>query len=285
MAVKLRLARQGRKKAPFYHIVVADARAPRDGKFIEKIGTYNPMTSPATIEVDRNAAYEWLVKGAQPTDTVRAILRFKGVYYKRHLMRGLKKGALTVEQVDKMWAEWTDAKEGKITARKAQKKADTEAQRTKISGEAKAIKAVVDPNAANAFKAESDEALVDPNAANAFKAESDEVVAETAEEIVAVVNQEVESTQEEVAAEVTQEAVATEEVAAEVIEEAVATEAVATEEVATEEVATEEVATEEAVAEVTEEAVATEETVAEVTEEVVATTDEATTDEATTEEV
>ena len=81
MAVKLRLQRKGRKRAPFYHIVVADARSPRDGKYIERVGSYNPMTKPATIEIDRDAAFQWLLKGAQPTDTVRAILRFKGVLY------------------------------------------------------------------------------------------------------------------------------------------------------------------------------------------------------------
>ncbi|MCL4159912.1 UNVERIFIED_CONTAM: hypothetical protein GTU68_002963 [Idotea baltica] len=91
MAVRIRLARKGRKKKPFYHIVVADARAPRDGKYIDRIGSYNPLTVPATIEVDRDKAYEWLEKGAQPSDTARAILKFKGVYYKRHLMRGVSK--------------------------------------------------------------------------------------------------------------------------------------------------------------------------------------------------
>ena len=94
MAVKMRLSRKGRKKAPFYHIIIADARSPRDGKFIEKIGTYNPMTKPATIEIDRMAAFDWLSKGAQPTDTVKAILRFKGVYYRKHLMRGVKKTSI-----------------------------------------------------------------------------------------------------------------------------------------------------------------------------------------------
>lgn len=159
MPVKLRLSRKGRKKAPFYHIVVADARAPRDGKFIEKIGTYNPMTKPATIEIDRNAAYDWLVKGAQPTDTVRAILRFKGVYYKKHLMRGVKKGALTLEQVDTMWQKWIDAKEASIASRKASTLAEMEAFRKMVSGEAKAKVVVADEatkEAAQAFREDSD---------------------------------------------------------------------------------------------------------------------------------
>ena len=93
MAVKLRLQRKGRKKAPFYHIVVADSRSPRDGRFIEKLGTYNPLTVPATIELNRDKAFEWLMKGAQPTDTVNAILRFKGVLLKKHLQLGVAKGA------------------------------------------------------------------------------------------------------------------------------------------------------------------------------------------------
>jgi small subunit ribosomal protein S16 len=92
MPVKIRLQRHGSKKRPFYFIVVADGRAPRDGKFIQKIGTYNPLTVPATIQVDRQKALDWLHKGAQPTDTVRRILSFKGVLYLKHLLRGVKLG-------------------------------------------------------------------------------------------------------------------------------------------------------------------------------------------------
>lgn len=143
MPVKMRLSRKGRSKAPFYHIIIADSRSPRDGRFIEKIGTYNPMTKPATIDIDRDAAYDWLVKGAQPTDTVRAILRFKGVYYKKHLMRGLKKGALTQEQVDTMLAAWIQSKESKIQSRIEKNKSDIEAFRKAVSGEAKKAKAPV----------------------------------------------------------------------------------------------------------------------------------------------
>ena len=155
MPVKIRLSRQGRKRAPFYHIVIADSRSPRDGKFIERIGTYNPMTKPATIDIDRNKAYDWLTKGAQPTDTVRAILRFKGVYYKKHLMRGLKKGALTQEQVDTMWQQWIDAKESKISARREQTKADVNAFRLAVSGSAKVTTIKADEEtqlAAQAFR-------------------------------------------------------------------------------------------------------------------------------------
>ena len=117
MAVKIRLQRRGRKKKPFYHIVVADARAPRDGRFIEKIGVYNPMTQPATIDIDREKAYDWLMKGAQPTDTARAILRFKGVLYYKHLMRGVAKESLTQTEAIQKFNEWLDSKEAKIQKR------------------------------------------------------------------------------------------------------------------------------------------------------------------------
>jgi small subunit ribosomal protein S16 len=147
MAVKMRLQRHGRKKAPFYHIVVADARSPRDGKYIEKLGTYNPMTIPATIDIDRDSAYSWLEKGAQPTDTVRAILRFKGVMFKKHLMRGVKKGALTVEQVDEKYNAFIDLKEGKVTVRSEATKATKKAFYEAVSGKPKAKKVVEAPKA------------------------------------------------------------------------------------------------------------------------------------------
>lgn len=134
MAVKMRLQRKGRRKRPFYHIVVADGRAPRDGRFIERLGSYNPMTKPATIEIDRDKAFDWLEKGAQPTDTVRAILRFKGVYYKRHLMRGVAKGALTEEQAEAKYQEWIDAKESKIAARFEQTATERANLLAKLSG-------------------------------------------------------------------------------------------------------------------------------------------------------
>ncbi|WP_116127973.1 30S ribosomal protein S16 [Lewinella sp. IMCC34183] len=134
MPVKIRLQRKGRRKRPFYHIVIADARAPRDGKFIEKIGTYNPMTVPATIELDRSAAYDWLVKGAQPTDTVRAILRFKGVLYRKHLMRGVAKGALSQEEADQKYEEWIEAKEGTAAERRAAQEKKEAEFRAAVSG-------------------------------------------------------------------------------------------------------------------------------------------------------
>lgn len=134
MAVKIRLQRKGRKKRPFYHIVVADSRAPRDGRFIERLGLYNPMTKPATIELDRDKAYDWLIKGAQPTDTTRAILRFKGVYYRKHLMRGVKKGAMTQEEADAMYEKWVEEKEARIAERFAQTAKEKADFHAKVSG-------------------------------------------------------------------------------------------------------------------------------------------------------
>jgi small subunit ribosomal protein S16 len=141
MPVKIRLQRRGRKKSPFYHIVVADARAPRDGRFIEKLGTYNPMTKPATIELNRESAYKWLMEGAQPTDTARAILRFKGVLYRKHLERGVIKGALTQEQAMVKYQAWIDVKEEKIAARRAETNEEIRKFHEMINGKAPAKKA------------------------------------------------------------------------------------------------------------------------------------------------
>ncbi len=137
MAVKIRLQRKGRKKAPFYHIVVADARAPRDGRFIEKIGTYNPLTVPASISLQNDRAFHWVMVGAQPTDTVTAILRFKGVMYQKHLQLGVNKGAITQEQADTKLAAWMDEKEGRITAQKDSSAKKKEELRVKVDGVAK----------------------------------------------------------------------------------------------------------------------------------------------------
>jgi small subunit ribosomal protein S16 len=145
MAVKIRLQRHGRKKAPFYHIVIADARAPRDGKFIEKIGTYNPMTVPATIDIDRDAAYSWLTKGAQPTDTVAAILRFKGVMFRKHLMRGVAKGSLTEDQAMEKYNSFLETKEKKVSDRFAQTIENKKKVREQVFGTPKAPKVVEAP--------------------------------------------------------------------------------------------------------------------------------------------
>ena len=117
MAVKIRLQRHGSKKRPFYFIVVADARAPRDGKFIQKIGTYNPLTVPATIQIDRQKALEWLHKGAQPTDTVRRILSYKGVLFLKHLLRGVSLGLFDEATAMSKFQVWHEEHESKIRQR------------------------------------------------------------------------------------------------------------------------------------------------------------------------
>lgn len=118
MATKIRLQRHGKKGKPFYYIVVADGRAPRDGKFIERLGSYNPNTNPATIELNFDKAVTWVGNGATPTDTAKAILSYKGVLYKNHLNGGIAKGALTAEQADAKFATWLEEKSGKIQAKK-----------------------------------------------------------------------------------------------------------------------------------------------------------------------
>lgn len=114
MPAKIRLQRKGRKKRPFYYIVVADSRSPRDGKFIQKIGTYNPLTVPATIHLDRNRALHWLQKGAQPTDTVRRILSFKGVLYLKHLLRGVELGLFDEKAALEKFESWNAQHESLI---------------------------------------------------------------------------------------------------------------------------------------------------------------------------
>ena len=138
MAVKIRLQRHGKKGKPFYYIVVADARAPRDGRFIERLGSYNPNTNPATIDINFDKTLDWVNDGAQPTDTCRAILSYKGVLYKKHLQGGLKKGALTEEQVETKFQEWLDHKDGKITGKKTSLvSAKDEARKAALAAEAK----------------------------------------------------------------------------------------------------------------------------------------------------
>lgn len=132
MAVKLRLARHGRKARVFYHIVVADSRSPRDGRFIEKVGTYNPVTNPATIELNFDSALSWLMKGAQPTDTVRRILSYKGVLMKKHLLEGVKKGAFNEAEAERRFNAWLEEKNVKVSNKRndlaAAKRADEKAR-------------------------------------------------------------------------------------------------------------------------------------------------------------
>ena len=126
--VKIRLARRGRKKLAMYDVVVADARAPRDGRFIEKLGTYNPLTVPAKIDLKDDRAFHWLMQGAQPSDTVKAMLSNRGIMLKKHLQIGVIKGALTQEQADGKLEEWVKAKESKVQASTSKFAQDKEAQ-------------------------------------------------------------------------------------------------------------------------------------------------------------
>ena len=138
MATKIRLQRFGKKGKPFYHVVVADSRSPRDGKFIERLGSYNPNTNPATIDIDFDKTLDWVNKGAQPTDTCRAILSYKGILYKKHLEGGIKKGALTAEQAEAKFAEWLQSKEGKIEGKKESlTKSKEELKKAALAAEAK----------------------------------------------------------------------------------------------------------------------------------------------------
>ena len=186
MPVKLRLARHGRKKFAFYHIVAADGRAPRDGKFIEKLGIYNPNTNPATIELDFEKSLNWLENGAQPTETVRAILSYKGVLMKRHLMAGVRKGAFSEEEAEKRFAAWMKEKEAKIQTKKdGLDKALEEDIRQRLEAESK----ISETRAAEILKKRSELAEAMDKEASAIvdedAAESAEAVEATVEEVVA----------------------------------------------------------------------------------------------------
>ena len=175
MSVKIRLQRHGKKGKPFFHIVVADARARRDGRFIEKLGVYNPITNPATIELDVDAAVKWLNNGAQPTDTARAILSYKGALLKKHLQGGVAKGAFDEAEAEKRFNAWLESKEAAVNSKKdglAQSKADS--KKAALEAEAKVNEARITA----AAQAEA-EAKAAEEAANA---PVEEVVAETAEE-------------------------------------------------------------------------------------------------------
>jgi len=201
MSVKIRLQRHGKKQKPFYWVVAADARSKRDGKYLEKIGTYNPNTNPATIELNLDSAVKWLHNGAQPTDTAKAILSYKGALLKHHLDGGIRKGALTQEQADAKLAAWLEAKAGKVDAKKdGLSKAQADAK-------AKALKAEKEVNA--------------KRLAAAAQAEADAIAAATPaveEEVVAEEEVAVEAAAEEEVVETPAEEVAVEAVAEEVVE-------------------------------------------------------------------
>ena len=147
MATRIRLQRHGKKGKPVYHIVIADQRAPRDGRYIEKLGLYNPNINPAIIDIDFDKTVEWVMKGAQPSDTVRAILSYKGVYMKKHLLGGVAKGAFDEDEAQKRFDKWISEKENKVENKKsnlakeaeAEKKARLEAEKTYQEEKAKVI--------------------------------------------------------------------------------------------------------------------------------------------------
>jgi small subunit ribosomal protein S16 len=184
MAVKIRLARHGKKAYAFYHIVVADSRAPRDGKLIENLGTYNPNTNPATIELNFESALSWLNKGAQPTDTVRAILSRQGVMLKKHLDEGVRKGAFTAAVADERLAEWLKERDAKIIAMKqAFIKAGDDTAKQRLANESKTKEAKGAALAEKRHKLAADaKAKAEAEAAAKAKAKAEaEAVAKAAE--------------------------------------------------------------------------------------------------------
>jgi small subunit ribosomal protein S16 len=212
MATRIRLQRHGKKSKAFFHIVVADSRSKRDGRYIEKLGTYNPNTNPATIMLDFERSVHWVSVGAEASDTARAILSYNGVLMKEHLMRGVNKGALTAEQMEAKFAKWQEDKSGKITVkvdRLAKAKSDTE--KAKIADEieknqarAAAIAAAVQPEVEEAPAAEESttETLVEAaNEAVGATLEATDAVVEAATEAVLEATEEVAEAVAEVAEE------------------------------------------------------------------------------------
>jgi small subunit ribosomal protein S16 len=183
MATKIRLQRHGRKDYAFYQIVVADSRAPRDGKFIERVGSYNPNTNPATIDLNFERALYWLNTGAQPTDTVRAILSHEGVLLKKHLMGGVKKGAFTEEVAEQRFQAWKDSKNNATSALKNKNREAAKAEAAaRLEAEKEVNKAIAE-RVANK-KAELARAAAEAAAAAAAEAapaEEAEAPAESAE--------------------------------------------------------------------------------------------------------
>jgi len=216
MPVKIRLQRHGRSKRPFYHIVVADSRNRRDGKFIERIGDYNPLTIPATINLNVDRAFEWVMNGAQPTDTVRKMLTFKGVMYKKHLQRGVTKGAFDQEEADKRFNEWAEAKMSKVQERMAlelKKIEDKRAKRNEDESAKRSAKLLAKEEAETAAETEEEtvEAELDAPTEGAEEVETTEAPVEenaTEEEVEAAAETEEETTEapaEEEAEEKTEE--------------------------------------------------------------------------------
>lgn len=221
MATRIRLQRHGKKGKAFFHLVAADSRAKRDGRFIEKLGTYNPVANPAVIDINFDNTLAWVQKGAEMSETARAILSYKGVLHKNHLLKGVAKGALTLEQAEAKFTQWLQEKDGKIEGKK------DSLSKSASKEKANRMKAEVEANIAKAAMIEAKNTVIEEEVV-ADEAVSEEVVSEEA---------------------VSDEAVAEEAVAEEAVaEEAVAEEAVV-EEVVAEEAVAEEVGAEETVAE------------------------------------
>ncbi|MFZ9236801.1 MAG: 30S ribosomal protein S16 [Algoriphagus sp.] len=212
MSVKIRLARRGRKKQAIYDVVVADARAPRDGRFIEKLGTYNPNTNPASININNERALTWLLNGAQPTDTVKAMLSYRGVMLKKHLQIGVLKGAISQEQADAKFNAWLTAKDSKIEGKKDQlAAAKADARKAALAAETAKNQARIDAikareAAAVAAAEPAVEEVEETPAAEAPAVEEEiaaaEVEATSVEEPIAEAAEEVEAAAEETAPEV-----------------------------------------------------------------------------------
>lgn len=165
MPVKIRLQRHGKKGKPFYWVVAADSRAKRDGRFLEKLGVYNPNTNPATIELDVDASVQWLQNGAQPTETAKRLLSYKGALLKNHLIGGVRKGALTEEQVEEKFNAWLEEKEGKVSSKKEDlAKADEKAKADALEAEKKVNEARIAAAQPEEAPAEEAEATEEPAA-------------------------------------------------------------------------------------------------------------------------
>jgi small subunit ribosomal protein S16 len=178
MPTKIRLQRRGKKGQAFYHIVIADGRAPRDGKFIERIGIYNPIAKPAEIELEFDKALDWVKKGAQPTDTVKAILAYKGVMFKNHLLKGVEKGAMTLEQAEAKFQTWLDEKQVKITSKKNEQALSIKESRKKsLENEVKVNEAKSEAIAKKLNKVRLDEAAKATEANEAAKAAAEAILA------------------------------------------------------------------------------------------------------------
>lgn len=211
MPVKIRLQRHGKKGKPYFWVVAADSRSKRDGRSLEKLGTYNPNTNPATIELDIDAAVKWLQNGAQPTDTARAILSYKGALLKNHLAGGVKKGALTEEQAEAKFQSWLDEKNSKISAksvRVAKEKEDAAAKQLEAEKEINAARQAAAEEAENeAIRAEADAkaaAEAEAKAEEAVEEKGAQTIDEAAEEAKAE-GANVEEAAEEVAEEAKEE--------------------------------------------------------------------------------